>query len=351
MAAARAREMMRIELGEETEVANKALKARAAIFCLASIGILTSIVMLAVHASDDAPEVVGATWQEHGYWYISGAGVFRASVCSKAPSGADPCPVGWREVTGSTRRCYKLIPKTLRWAEAQNNCKVLEGGDLASIPDEAANKEVSALCAQLQPCWIGATWANDWNWTDTTEWSYSHWAADEPGNFLAETLKVALGQSASLDEPKKQFALMGSAVAQLISSIIMVSIVGCLCWGYHWGARNRHDYCLIFTSVCDGICICLSVLGIISSIGALVQNEGSGALVFDLVVRFFAVAAFTVACIFTAKLRNTLVRKELERLEAAAASDENQVVGVPVGGGQPITGTAQAQPSKEETVV
>jgi len=346
--AARVREMMRIELGEETEVASKALKTRAAIIGLVSLGFITSIVMFSVHASNEDPEVGGATWQENGYWYVSGAGASRTSVCSKVSSGTEVCPPGWSEwAEGSNRRCYKLVPTTLRWTEAQNNCRVMEGGDLASIPDEAANKAVSALCGELQPCWIGATWSNEWNWTDMSDWSYSHWADGEPGNFLAETLKVALGQSTKLDARSRQrSAVMESAVVQLAISIIMVSVVGCLCWGYHWGATNRHDYCLIFTSVCDGLCICLSVLGIISSIGALVQDEGDGVLVFDLIVRFFAVGAFAVACLFTARLRSNLVRKELERLEAAAASDETMVVDVPVGG-QPVTGTEQAQPTRE----
>ena len=73
----------------------------------------------------------------------------------------------------------------MTWDAARRFCQssAHHGGELASVPDQAANVFLTTLTSAR--AWIGGTdegSEGDWRWSDGTPWSYDSWKVNEPNN-------------------------------------------------------------------------------------------------------------------------------------------------------------------------
>ena len=94
------------------------------------------------------------------------------------------CAAGWT-YSNHTGLCYKYQSTKMPWTEARVHCQDLSaGGDLASVPDQAANDFLTTLTTE--PSWIGATdegSEGSWRWSDGSAWGYQNWSPGNPDNF------------------------------------------------------------------------------------------------------------------------------------------------------------------------
>jgi len=321
---------------QDTSVANRIFKARSCITAMATLGLIGTIITLAVHSSSEAE---GVWWKTNQEWFAYDDTSFMRSVCGKNMSVGQECGLDWETWQGEfSERCYKLVVTKYRFQEAKKNCREV-GGELASIPDPAANPVVHRICGDSQPCWIGAEMTTSgWSWIDGTKWYSGNW-----GNWLYQNAPVGTHVGMGIpntEDVEKAVNVVGGLVA-LIISIVVVAILCGVCWGFFTAASGKNDPCLVCTVVCDGICICLGVLGVIGSVSALAE-ELDGGRVIEIIARLVTIVLFVIACVWTVQLRNSLSLAQINRQQAASASSPAMVVGVPVTG-QPVVGTvAQA---------
>ena len=95
-----------------------------------------------------------------------------------------PCESGWTPFV-HTGQCYKLFRLGRNWAAARAYCQGINGGDLASIPDQETNELIMSLLPQSGTYWIGGTDAASegvWQWSDGTPWVYTNWRSGQPDN-------------------------------------------------------------------------------------------------------------------------------------------------------------------------
>ncbi|XP_035985649.1 galactose-specific lectin nattectin-like isoform X1 [Fundulus heteroclitus] len=93
------------------------------------------------------------------------------------------CPDGWYE---HKRRCFRFMPKPMRWAQAEKNC-VSMGANLASIHNIDEYHFVQDLIRRathsLKEAWIGGADAEErgvWLWSDGSASHYTNWCRGEP---------------------------------------------------------------------------------------------------------------------------------------------------------------------------
>ena len=84
-------------------------------------------------------------------------------------------------------KCYKLVTEALAWDNAQEKCE-LEGGNLASIPDQDTNEFLISMM-DFNPdgfVWVGGR--PDWQWADGTPFTYKSNLQTECESELSVTL-------------------------------------------------------------------------------------------------------------------------------------------------------------------
>ncbi|XP_035985646.1 type-2 ice-structuring protein-like isoform X1 [Fundulus heteroclitus] len=94
------------------------------------------------------------------------------------------CPDGWHK---HKRRCFRFIPKTMKWTEAEKNCVSL-GANLASIHNIDEYEFVQKLIKGKE-AWIGGADAEEpgtWLWSDGSAFHYTNWCKGEPNNGLSQ---------------------------------------------------------------------------------------------------------------------------------------------------------------------
>uniref|UniRef100_A0A3Q1GKV4 Type-2 ice-structuring protein-like n=1 Tax=Acanthochromis polyacanthus TaxID=80966 RepID=A0A3Q1GKV4_9TELE len=117
------------------------------------------------------------------------------------------CSGGWSEFNG---RCFRYVPKAMKWATAEKNCQAL-GGHLASVRDATEYSVIQKLILTASyghnPTWIGGSDAQQegtFLWTDGTPFHYTSWCPGEPNNNMwnQHCIQMNYGNSKCWDDQK-----------------------------------------------------------------------------------------------------------------------------------------------------
>ena len=116
------------------------------------------------------------------------------------PSSDDICDEGYKS-HGS--HCYKFVDEKISWTQAEAKCSS-EGGNLASVPDEATNNFLVSIAPKR--AFIGGYKKSDntWAWSDGSPWSFSKWYKGEPNNHggSEEVVELITDYGAWFDVPR-----------------------------------------------------------------------------------------------------------------------------------------------------
>merc|ERR1712117_359348 len=120
------------------------------------------------------------------FTYIMSTKIFLLVIISISMCAG--CPDEW-EYFGSTGKCYKFFKNIgfLSWAEAQTNCRNMQG-QLAAVHSEELNMMLAGL-TDGRNTWLGALRTGpdpfdngSWIWMDGSSFDYDNWGSTQPDN-------------------------------------------------------------------------------------------------------------------------------------------------------------------------
>ena len=140
---------------------------------------------------------------------------------------------GTRIYFAKTNKCYKLITDLMTWSKARENCQT-EGGELASVLDEAANNFLKNNFSTPNNVWIGGSKEDDssgWTWSDGAEWGYQNFSneyqEDEEGHLLFNSSDGSWIVSSTSKERSSlcQFSFPGKYLDDNDMSVLMLILM------------------------------------------------------------------------------------------------------------------------------
>ncbi|KAM9335513.1 type-2 ice-structuring protein-like [Symphorus nematophorus] len=128
----------------------------------------------------------------------------RAAEGSPSTENTRSCAPDW---TGYSVRCFRYIPTSMTWADAERNCQAL-GGNLASVHSTAEHDVIQNMIQSItgthQLTWLGgydAAQEGTWLWSDGTPFTFSYWDVGQPDNRAsANCLLMNFGAAKKLDD-------------------------------------------------------------------------------------------------------------------------------------------------------
>ncbi|CAH1779946.1 unnamed protein product [Owenia fusiformis] len=107
------------------------------------------------------------------------------------------CMPGWVDYEDT---CYSVMQTKSTWTDAQNDCKVTYGGDLATINNFETQAMITSLVGPMrQMVWIGMNdlnFKNFYEWVDQTPVLYTNWRPAEPNNHRGQNERcVVMGSN------------------------------------------------------------------------------------------------------------------------------------------------------------